>query len=105
MQRGRPSKLSDLLKSEKSDSPEVRSKLLAKCVEEGDWSRVHQLRIASTRDTISAISLFQTPPRRCSARRVRSSAPWFRYDALSASSLWKSKVAPSPVCDEARAGS
>jgi glucokinase len=33
MERGRPSKLSDLLKP---DAPEIRSKMLAKCVEEGD---------------------------------------------------------------------
>ena len=33
IERGRPSKLSDLLKP---DSPEIRSKMLAKCVEEGD---------------------------------------------------------------------
>jgi len=36
MERGRPSKLSDLLKAEKSDSPEIRSKMLAKSVEDGD---------------------------------------------------------------------
>jgi glucokinase len=36
MGRGRASKLSDLLKEEKSDSPGIRSKMLAKCAEDGD---------------------------------------------------------------------